>query len=259
MRSIAQYLLIGLMQCIFVAPGQSQPARSSDAPASSGILRAVLASAALPSVVDKPRHFKIVQVRLPAKQTAAYLGGIGFVFAMSGTVEIIAGVEHQLLSKGDGLLVPAGTKISFKAGSTGPAIFLHFVLLTVEELGQPMEGLPAVVTPLYATNSPIPGLKSGPYEFTLARTTIPPRLPANPLHRRSGAAVYFVQSGTGMFTAGGKSEPRPTGAIQYEPYNLVHQWGNPGNVPLVIIQANISQEGVPAVIFVNDEVSGAAK
>jgi len=81
----------------------------------------------------------------------------------------------------------------------------------------------------------------------------------NPLHRRSGAAVYFVASGAGIFTNNGKSEPRPTSATQYEPYDLVHQWGNPGETPLVIIQANISQEGVPAVIFVKDEAASTTK
>jgi len=38
----------------------------------------------------------------------------------------------------------------------------------------------------------------------------------------------------------------------------VHQWGNSADTPLVLIQANISQEGVPAVIFV-PEGSKSAK
>jgi hypothetical protein len=30
---------------------------------------------------------------------------------------------------------------------------------------------------------------------------------------------------------------------------MVHQWANPGDVPLVLLQANISPEGTPVVIF----------
>ena len=62
--------------------------------------------------------------------------------------------------------------------------------------------------------------------------------------------MYYVFAGNGMFTTSGKTEPKPAGVIHFEPYDLVHQWGNPGAMPLVLLQANISQEGVPAVIFV---------
>jgi quercetin dioxygenase-like cupin family protein len=222
-------------------------------------LRAVLASAALPSVVDAPRHFKLARVNLAAKQTTSYNGAIGFVFMLSGSLEVTSGADRQNLDKEDALLITAGKSTTFKAGASEPAVFLHFVLATAGELGKPMEGGPATVTELYITTSPIPGLKPGPYEFTLGRVSFPPRLPSNPLHRRSGAALYFVLGGTGMFTTGGKSEMRPAGAVQYEPNDLVHQWGNPGEARLVIIQANISQEGVPAVILLKDEAAGATK
>jgi hypothetical protein len=33
----------------------------------------------------------------------------------------------------------------------------------------------------------------------------------------------------------------------YEPYGLVHQWGNPGDAPLTFLTFNINPEGVPAV------------
>ena len=111
-----------------------------------------------------------------------------------------------------------------------------------------MEGAPAVVTELFRTTAPIPGLKSGPYEFTLTRVTLPPRMPSNPPHYRSGGALYYVASGTGTMTVEGKTETKPTGSRLFEPYGMVHQWGNPGDTPLVLLQANISPEGVPAVI-----------
>jgi hypothetical protein len=34
----------------------------------------------------------------------------------------------------------------------------------------------------------------------------------------------------------------------YEPYALVHQWGNPGNEPLIFLAFNINPEGVAAVL-----------
>jgi quercetin dioxygenase-like cupin family protein len=115
---------------------------------------------------------------------------------------------------------------------------------------------PAKPTELFRTNAPIPGLKGGPYEFTLVRVTIPPHAPLNPPHRRSGAAVYYVYGGTGSFVADGKAESKPAGVVHYEPYTLVHQWGNAKDVPLVLIQANISQEGVPAVMFTTPSGGG---
>ena len=91
------------------------------------------------------------------------------------------------------------------------------------------------------------------------RVTLPPRFPTNPPHHRSGAALYYIFSGTGMFTTGGNTTPRRAGAAHYKPYDLVHQWANLGDEPLVLIQANISQEGVPAVMFVRPAGTDGSK
>ena len=243
----------------FLAPMAAAQPASSQSAAGGGTLRAVLASAALPSVVDAPRHFKVVRVSVPAKGATTYNGAVGFVLGLSGSLEVTSGADRQLLGRGDAVLIARGMNTTLKASGSEPAVYLHIVLPTADELGKPMEGRPAVVTELLTTPSPIPGLKPGPYEFTLVRATLPSRMPINPPHRRSGAAMYYIFSGTGMFTAGGKTEPKPTGVAHYEPYDLVHQWANPGDAPLVIIQANISQEGVPAVIFVPDAGTSAPK
>jgi gentisate 1,2-dioxygenase len=68
-------------------------------------------------------------------------------------------------------------------------------------------------------------------------------MPSNPPHHRSGAALYFIISGTGANTVDGK-----TGSLIYEPYALVHQWGNPGEEPLILLAFNINPEGVAAVL-----------
>jgi quercetin dioxygenase-like cupin family protein len=72
-------------------------------------------------------------------------------------------------------------------------------------------------------------------------------MPSNAPHHRTGAALYYVLSGTGANTVEGKTETRGPGSFIYEPAGLVHQWGNPGDTPLTFLTFNINQEGVPAV------------
>jgi mannose-6-phosphate isomerase-like protein (cupin superfamily) len=224
-----------------------------------GTVRAVLASTRLSSVADAPRYFKLVRVHLPATQAVTYSGPVGFVLVLDGALEMTSGTEQLSLAKGDAVLVAEGKSTKLKSAVGKPVEFLHFVLSTASELNAPMESPPALVKELYRTASPIPGLKPGPYEFTLVRVAFPPRFPLNSPHHRSGAALYSIFSGTGMFTSNGKTEPRRAGVAHYEPYDLVHQWANPGDEPLVIIQASINQEGVPAVMFVQPAGAGLPK
>lgn len=239
---------------IFSLPAHAQPAPPKAPP---GIVRAVLASTALPSVADAPRHYKLVRVSVPAGKATVYNGPVGFVFLLSGSLQVAAGADRQVLERADGFAVAAGRKTALTALGSEPAVYLHFVLSRADELNRSMEGAPAMVTELYRNASPIPGLKPGPYEFSLVRVTFSPRLPLNPPHRRSGAALYYVLAGPGVFAAGGRTESKQAGVAHFEPYDLVHQWGNPADTPLVLIQANISQEGVPAVIFMPDGAGGA--
>jgi quercetin dioxygenase-like cupin family protein len=240
---------------VFASSTYAQPASAPKPPA--GIVRAVLASTALPSVTDAPRYYKLVRVSVSSGNATAYNGPVGFVFLLSGSLQVAAGADRQILERGDGFAVAAGRKTALTALGSEPAVYLHFVLSRADELNRSMEGAPAMVTELYRNASPIPGLKPGPYEFSLVRVTFSPRLPLNPPHRRSGAALYYVLAGPGVFATGGKSETKPAGVAHFEPYDLVHQWGNPVDTPLVLIQANISQEGVPAVIFMPDGAGGA--
>jgi quercetin dioxygenase-like cupin family protein len=244
---------------VFLATGAGAQTPSPPGTTGPSTVRAVLGSTPLASPADAPHYFKLVRVHLPAKATTAYSGPVGFVLVLDGALEVTSGADQRSLAKSDGVLVARGKSTIFKSAPGKPAEFLHFVLSTAGELNAPMESPPATVKELYRTASPIPGLKPGPYEFTLVRVTFPPRFPQNPPHHRSGAALYYIFSGTGMFTADGKTEPRPAGVAHYEPYDLVHQWANPGDEPLVIIQANINQEGVPAVIFVQPAGSSASK
>ena len=104
------------------------------------------------------------------------------------------------------------------------------------------------MTELYRTASPIPDLKPGGYDLNLTRVIFPAQMPSNPPHHRSGAALYYIISGIGANTVDGKTEARGPGSLIYEPYALVHQWGNPGNEPLIFLAFNINPEGVAAVL-----------
>ena len=84
--------------------------------------------------------------------------------------------------------------------------------------------------------------------FSLAIVVSDKEFRADPPHFPSGAVLNYVLSGTGIFTAEGKSEPRSAGIADFEPYGQVHQWANPTDAPLVLLQANLSQEGMPAVV-----------
>lgn len=247
-------LVLRALIAAFVAGGILAPPAAGQTPAPSEPprptpVRSVLALAALPSVVDAPLHMKLLRVSVPAGQSTSYLGANGFIFGLSGTVTAATGDGSATLRTGEAVFVGAGKRATLRAGGGEPAVFLHFLLLPARDLDGAVEGAPATVTELFRTTEPIPGLKPGPYEFTLTRVTFPLRMPSNPPHYRSGAALYYILSGTGLNTLEGRTETRPTGSRVYEPYGLVHQWGNPGDAPLVILQANISPEGVPVVIM----------
>jgi mannose-6-phosphate isomerase-like protein (cupin superfamily) len=156
--------------------------------------------------------------------------------------------EAKTLHAGDGLLVAAGMAVELKPTAGAPSTLLQFLLSPASDLDRPTATGPAAVRELYRTAAPIPDLKSGPYDLNLTQVTFPAGMPSNAPHYRSGGALYYIVSGTGANTVGGKTEAKGPGSLIYEPYSLVHQWGNPGNEPLTFVSFNINQEGVAAVL-----------
>jgi mannose-6-phosphate isomerase-like protein (cupin superfamily) len=73
-------------------------------------------------------------------------------------------------------------------------------------------------------------------------------MPSNAPHHRSGAALYYIVSGTGANTVEGKTESKGPSSVIYEPFGLVHQWGNPGDAPLTFLAFNINPDGAAAVV-----------
>jgi quercetin dioxygenase-like cupin family protein len=231
-------LLLGAMALPASAAAQTTPAPPA-------ITRTVVAATKLPTVTDVPLHFKAVSITLQPDERSGVSAANGILYQMSGSTEVALDGEVRRLNTGEGLFIAGGKTAALTAGAGGPSTFLHFFLVPTMDLDRPAETAPAAVRELYRTANPIPDLKPGGYDLNLTRVTFPPQMPSNLPHHRSGAALYFIVSGTGANTADGKTEAREPGSLIYEPHGLVHQWGNPGNEPLAF---NINPEGVAAVL-----------
>jgi len=208
----------------------------------------VVASTKLPTVTDASLYFKAVSVTLQPDDKSDVSAANGILYQMSGSTEVSLGGEAKKLNAGEGLFIAGGETAALKAGSGGPSTFLHFFILAAVDLGRPVETAPAAVRELYRTATPIPDLQPGGYDLNLTRVSFPAQMPSNLPHHRSGAALYYIISGAGANTVDGKTEARGPGSLIYEPYALVHQWGNPGNEPLMFLAFNINPEGVAAVL-----------
>jgi quercetin dioxygenase-like cupin family protein len=217
-------------------------------PAPAAITRTVLAATRLSTVTDVPLHFKALSVTLQPDEMSGIAAANGILYQMSGSTQVALDGGAKRLNAGEGLFIAGGKTATLRAGANGPSTFLHFLLAPVGDLDRPAETTPAAVRELYRTANPIPDLKPGGYDLNLTRVTFPAGMPSNPPHHRSGAALYFIISGTGANTVDGKTEARGPGSLIYEPYGLVHQWGNPGNEPLIFLAFNINPEGVAAVL-----------
>jgi quercetin dioxygenase-like cupin family protein len=234
-------LLLGAMA--LPATGTAQTA-----PTPPAITRIAIAATKLPTVTDVPVYFKAVSITLQPGERSSVSAANGILYQISGSTEVAIDGGAKMLNAGEGLFIAGGKTAALAAGNGGPSTFLHFFLAPAADLGRPVETAPAVVSELYRTADPIPDLKPGGYDLNLTRITFPAQMPSNPPHHRSGAALYFIVSGIGANTVDGKTEARGPGSLIYEPYALVHQWGNPGNEPLIFLAFNINPEGVAAVL-----------
>ena len=245
-EAIMQFRTSGLVLLVAMALPTCGLAQTTPTPPA--ITRTVIAATKLPEVGDVPVYFKAVSITLQPNEKSAVSTANGILYQMSGSTEVVLDGGAKMLNAGDGLFIAGGKTATLAAGREGPSTFLHFLLASAGELARPAEAAPATVRELYRTASPIPGLKPGAYDLNLTRITFPAQMPSNQPHHRSGAALYFIISGSGANTVDGKTEARGPGSLIYEPYDLVHQWGNPGNEPLVFLAFNINPEGVAAVL-----------
>ena len=240
-----QFRTTGLLLLAMALPASGA---AQTTPAPPAITRTVVAATKLPTVTDVPLHFKAVSITLQPNEKSGISAANGILYQMSGSTEVSLGDEAKMLSDGEGLFIAGGKTATLTAGSRGSSTFLHFFLVPAVDLDRSVETAPAAVRELYRSETPIPDLKPGGYDLNLTRVTFPAQMPSNPPHHRSGAALYYIISGTGANTVDGKTEARGPGSLIYEPYALVHQWGNPGNEPLIFLAFNINPEGVAAVL-----------
>ncbi len=211
------------------------PAIAQDQPA--GVVRTVLASGHLDSVVTLPLFFRLYRAHLPAAQQASYQGSNAMLYDLSGASTIQAGA-----------FVAAGQEVTISAAESEPTDLLVFLLTARPNQGRRLLSRPAIAQELLRTPDPLPGLKEGPYEFSLVRLTFPPGMPTDPPHYRSGAALDYVLAGTGTLSADGKTEAGSAGMALFEAFGWVHSLANPGETPLILLQANITRVGEPAVV-----------
>jgi mannose-6-phosphate isomerase-like protein (cupin superfamily) len=196
----------------------------------------------------KPLYFKALAVTIPSGETSKVSGPDGILYQLSGSTDIAAGGSSSTIGPGEAVFVAGSSGALLKAAGGGPSSTIHFLLTSAVALDQPADAAPAKVTELFRTTAPLPDLKPSTYDFNLTRVTFPPQMASNPPHYRSGAALYYILSGTGASTVDGKTVERGAGSLVYEPYGLVHQWGNPGDEPLTFLAFNINPEGVAAVL-----------
>ncbi len=241
-----QFRTTGLLLLVAMALPASGTAQTT--PAAPAITRTVVAATKLATVTDVPLYFKAVSVTLQPEQMSGISPVSGILYQMSGSTQVALDGEAKRLNAGEGLFIAGGKTAALRAGGNGPSTFLHFLLAPAGDLDRSAETTSVAVRELYRTADPIPDLKPGGYDLNLTRVTFPAGMPSNPPHHRSGAALYFIVSGAGANTVDGKTEARGPGSLIYEPHVLVHQWGNPGNEPLIFLAFNINPEGVAAVL-----------
>jgi len=216
-------------------------------PAAPAIVRSVVAAGKLPDVVAAPLYFRAAAITLSSGAMSRVSAPNGILYQLSGSTAVAASGESKTLGPGDAMLLAGGGEAVSTAGGDSSRVLL-FVLTTAASADQPLAAAPATVAELYRTSAAIPDLKAGSYDLNLTRITFPPQMPSNAPHHRSGAALYYILSGTGANTIAGTTTDKGPGSLIYEPSSVVHQWGNPGAEPLTFIAFNINPEGVPAVV-----------
>ncbi|MGE5270928.1 MAG: hypothetical protein ACM3JG_14780 [Thiohalocapsa sp.] len=246
-RPLPLVALLLLLAPLLVEPGafgQTEPP---------GAASATLAVGQLPSVIDMPLFLRLYRAAVPAGREATYEGSSLLLYALAGQLTLTddvsgGGGEAHTLATGAGAFIPAGHIVRLRAGSAQPAELLLFVLTARPNQRRPLLDRPVVVRELFRTPEPLPGLQPGPYELTLSRVTLPLSGSPSPAYWRSGAALDYVLAGTATLAAAtGGSETAAAGAPLFERFGWVHRLTNAGGAPLVLLQANLSQEGAQAV------------
>jgi quercetin dioxygenase-like cupin family protein len=225
-----------------------------------GPVRTVLALGRIPSVVDGPLSMKLSRISMAMGASIVHGGSHSMLYVLSGVVTVTVANDRRLIRPGEGAYLPPGSDAAIQTGPDGPAELLQYQLVRSTDASKPGTNASAPVTELHQMKIPSQALKPGPHEFSMTRVTIPAGAPKPRPHTRSGAALYYVlaagaitiwPSATAETLLGeSRIESRRAGEVQEEPYGFIHTWSSMADTELVLLQANISQEGVPEIIFV---------
>lgn len=206
-----------------------------------------LAQAEIPSGLEKPHYLKILRVRLPEGATVTYAAADGMIYQLSGVQHVRTDSRTATLQPGQGMYVYAGMPATYKAGAESPVEFLHFLLVPAPQVDRAMSPRTGEIAEIFRVPEPIVDIPPGAYDFHLDALTLDPGTPLNSPHYRTGAAVYYVLSGTPTILVDGEARRAPAGTVVYEPRGLVHQWSNPGEQPASFVVANISPRDSPPI------------
>ena len=222
-------------------------------------IRAVLAVGRVDTLGASSVELKLSRVSIPAGATASYLGDPCVIYVVSGALVATSNGQGQPIQQGEGAFISTNTKTTLQAATAAPAEILQYQLTSVSNSDSPRLGAPAIVTELRRMAIPSNTLKQGPYEFSLTRVTLAAGGTGPKPHTRSGAALYYVLAEGNItiwpsatidgLSGENRIESRPAGAIQEEPFGFIHTWTPKSDSALILLQANISQEGVPEIIF----------
>lgn len=266
-RNDALWLVVALA-ALWVLPGcergrepQQEGAKQEAPPpvAEAGpITRVQLASATIPPGRDKPHVFKLLRVALPPGKAMSYAGAERLVFQISGSQTVTVEGQTTTLKPDQGMRIETGIPAEFTAQGEEPSLSLHYLLVPEAQADRTIEVEGAEVAEIYRTPEPVTRVAEQAQVLTLTHLTVPASTPPNAPHFRTGAALYYVLSGTGQFTSKGATEPKQEGSVVYEPSGMVHQWGNQADQPLVLVVANVTPEGKPVIEFETAQAEPAA-
>jgi mannose-6-phosphate isomerase-like protein (cupin superfamily) len=228
--------------------------------AGGGPVRTVLALGRVSTMVAAPMYLKLQRVAIPPGATALYRGDQSTLYVLSGAAAVTNASDKRTLGEGEGVHVAADADVQVQSNGSVPLVMLQYQLSPAANLGNAAWDSRASATELQRMAIPAASLRAGPYEFSMTRVTSPAGAPRPRPHTRSGAALYYVlaegtitiwpSATTEALSGESRTEPRPAGAIQQEPNGFIHSWQSKPGSALVLLQANVSPEGVAEIIFV---------
>ncbi len=215
---------------------------------SSSPFHTIIATATVPDRNNAPLYFSILSGFGKVDGVAP---GDEVYYQSTGTAEINVRGRNTILPIGSGMFLSSGTTFTVNTRDAGPlSTYLQFVLSSGP---RPFDKLSGNEIEIYRSPSPISGLMPERNLLSLIRVMVPPQSPCDPLHRRAGAALHYVLSGTGAEFTESRAISEGSGSVSYEPNKLLYQWGNPGLTPLIYLLLNVNPEGEPAVVGAAEE------